>query len=158
MFFDIGCVKIHLKWYRMCKQKRTTFLLLLFTMMTLCTYNPIIPAFSWRHNVFINLNINLSSSLTLFYTINLLSIYVLVNVTGIILRWAFNIKTSIKNKSYKWKYSGALKCMNKIPLNTHSYYVTALETEVATITFVLNFIFCLFYTNVIFEILLMKVL
>ena len=34
---------------------------------------------------------------------------------------------------YKWKYAGAVKCMNKIPLNTHSYYVTALETEVATI-------------------------
>jgi len=29
-------------------------------------------------------------------------------------------------------YAGALKCMNEIPLNTHSYYVTALETEVAT--------------------------
>ena len=50
--------------------------------------------------------------------------------------------------------------MNEIPLNTHSYYVTALETEVATIVFffVLNVTFCLFNTDVIFEILLMKVL
>jgi len=31
------------------------------------------------------------------------------------------------------KYAGALKFMNAIPLNTHPYYVTALETEVATI-------------------------
>jgi len=29
-----------------------------------------------------------------------------------------------------WRCS---QIMNKIPLNTHSYYVTALETEVATI-------------------------
>jgi len=52
------------------------------------------------------------------------------------------------------------KIKNEIPLNTHSYYVTALETEVATVvfTFVLNFNFCLFNTDVIFDILLMKVL
>jgi len=31
------------------------------------------------------------------------------------------------------KYAGALKVMNEIPLNTHSYYETALDTEVATI-------------------------
>jgi len=71
IFFDIGCVKIHVKWYRVCKQNRTTFVLLLFTMMTLRTKNPIIPALSWRHNVFINFNFNLASILTLFYTINL---------------------------------------------------------------------------------------
>jgi len=29
--------------------------------------------------------------------------------------------------------TSALKSMNEIPLNTHSFYVTALETEVATI-------------------------
>jgi len=59
IFFDIRCVKIHVKWYRVCKQNRTTFVLLLFTMMTSRTLNPIIPAFSWRHNVFINFNFNL---------------------------------------------------------------------------------------------------
>jgi len=69
IFFDIGCVKIHVKWYRVCEQNRTTFVLLLCTMMTLRTKNPIIPAFSWRHNVFINFNLALI--LTLFYTINL---------------------------------------------------------------------------------------
>ena len=34
---------------------------------------------------------------------------------------------------YAEKNAGALKSMNEIPLNTHSFYVTALETEVATI-------------------------
>jgi len=50
--------------------------------------------------------------------------------------------------------------MNEIPLNTHSYTVTALETEVATVVLLsfLNFNFCLFNTDVIFAILLMKVL
>ena len=62
IFFDIGCVKIHVKWYRVCKQNRTSFVLLLFTMMTLRTQTPIIPAFLWRHNVFIYFNFNLSSS------------------------------------------------------------------------------------------------
>jgi len=71
IFFDIGCVKIHVKWYRVWKQNRTTFVLLLFAMMTLRTKDPIIPAFSWRHNVFMTLNFNLASILTLFYTINL---------------------------------------------------------------------------------------
>jgi len=71
IFFDIGCVKIHVMWYRVCKQNRTTFVLLLFTMMTLRTKNPIIPAFLWRHNVCINYIFNLASILTLFYTINL---------------------------------------------------------------------------------------
>jgi len=31
------------------------------------------------------------------------------------------------------KYAGALTNLNEIPLNTHPFYVTALETEVATI-------------------------
>jgi len=46
--------------------------------------------------------------------------------------------------------------MNEIALNTHSYYVTALETEVATV--VLNFNICLFNKDVIFPILLIKII
>jgi len=42
-------------------------------------------------------------------------------------------KPLLKYKLYNWKYASALKFMNEIPLNTHLYYVPALETEVATI-------------------------
>jgi len=45
----------------------------------------------------------------------------------------FILKPLLYYKEYKWKFAGALKFMNEIPLNTYSYYVTALETEVATI-------------------------
>jgi len=42
--------------------------------------------------------------------------------------------------------AGALKFMNEIPLDAHSYCVKAIETEVATIGLlsILNFNFCLF--------------
>ena len=30
-------------------------------------------------------------------------------------------------------FAGALKCMYEIPLNTHSYYLTAIEMEVKTL-------------------------
>jgi len=51
--------------------------------------------------------------------------------------------------------------MNEIPLNTHSYYVTALETEVATIgllSFWISIFVCLINNDVIFVILLMKII
>ena len=69
-------------------------------------------------------------------------------------------KPLLKYKQYKWKYAGALKFMNTIPLNTHLYYVTALETEVTIIVLLSFWIskFCLFNKNVIFEILFMKVI
>jgi len=53
------------------------------------------------------------------------------------------LKPLLKYKKYKWKYAGALKFMNEIPLNTYSYYVTALETEVATFE-------CRQYTNLLY--------
>jgi len=78
IFFNIGCVKMHVTWYRVCRQKWTTFVLLLFT---------IIDVTHTKSNNF------RAFSSTLFLQNQ--SIYILVNVTGILLRWAFYLKTSL---------------------------------------------------------------
>jgi len=42
-------------------------------------------------------------------------------------------QTVFKHNICRWNFTGALKSMNEITLNTHSYYATVIETEVATI-------------------------
>jgi len=149
IFFDIGCIKIHVKGYRVCKQNRTTFVLLLFTMMTLRTKNPIIPAFSWRHNVFINLNLNLASILTLF--LHDQSIHIIEHVIRILSRWPFcqkpfldkimQMKICRCSQIYDWKsfeYTFFLRVSLR-NVSGNNWF-----------TFVLNFNFCLFNKDVIF--------